>query len=355
MTRRSRLFLLLAGLGLVTGALVHLTHRPPPPPEPAPEAAPGAEAPPKARVPGFRRMTGVTALVVLEGRILAEGDATGRIALHRLDAPDPAAASTDWWAAHDAPIRRLWGLDEGGLASASADGSVGLWNADGSLRRRLRLPDAHLNDAVPHAGESTVYVAADRGSVARLCDPEPCWRHQGVHGAAAFAVAFSPDGTRLATGGMDGQLALRDPTLGERVAQWRVGPGWVTALAWTAEGLFVGDNGGKVRFIAGGDPEATPELLEAGAGPVLVLLAQGDTLLAGTEDGRVSLFGRADRQRRAQVVTGSPVRALATDADTVYTGCADGSIRRYTRTPTALVPGAFLVNGVPPAAAPGEN
>jgi WD40 repeat protein len=353
MTPRSRAILVLLGSGLLTGALVHLTHRPAPPPEATPDA--GADAPPKARVPGFRRMTGVTALAVLEGRVLAEGDATGRIALHALAPGATGAAPADWWAAHDAPVRRLWGLPQGGVASASADGSVGLWNPDGSLRRRLRLPDAHLNDAVPHAGESTVYVAADRGSVARLCDPEPCWRHAGVHGAAAFAVAFSPDAARLATGGMDGQVALRDPTTGERIAQWRVGPGWVTALAWTAEGLFVGDNGGKIRFIPRGDPEAAPELLEAGAGPVLVLLAQGDALLSGTEDGRVSLFGRGDRARRAQVVTGSAVRALATDADTVYTGCADGSIRRYTSTPTALVPGASLVEGVPPAAGPGEN
>ena len=350
MSRRSRLLGLLTGLGLITGALVYFTHRPPP--APLPEVAPAADAPPSARVPGFRRMTGVTALAMLDGRVLAEGDATGRIALHDLTSPD---APTHWWAAHDAAVRRIWGLEGGGLASASADGSVGLWSADGSPRRRLRLPESHLNDAVPHAGEPTVYVAADRGSVARLCDPEPCWRHLGVHGAAAFAVVFSPDGARLATGGMDGQLGLRDPTTGERVAQWRVGPGWVTALAWTAEGLFVGDNGGKVRFVPGGSPEATPEVLEAGTGPVLALLAKGGVLLAGTADGSLARFDLADRRRRAQVATGSPVRALATDADTVYTGCADGSIRRYTSTPTALVPGAFLVNGVPQAADPGEN
>lgn len=305
------------------------------------EAAAAAREDPKGRVPGFRRLTGITALARLPGDRLAVGDATGRVFVRDLRAP--SGATPAWWAAHDAAVRRLWPLGDDGLATASADGSVGRWGLDGSPRSRMRLPEAHLNDAVPHAGESTVYVVADRGTVARLCDPEPCWKHLGVHGAAAYAVTFSPDGTRLATAGMDGHVALRDPLTGERTAMWRVSPKWVTALAWTPDGLFAGDNGGRIIFIPSGDPEGTPATLPPTAAPVVILraapeLAPGGQLLAGSEDGRLSVvaLGEPDAAGarapviRAQAETGAAVRAIVVDADVIYTGGADGVVRRFT-------------------------
>ena len=345
---RRTLLIGLPVLAAATSGLVYVTHRAT---QRAAEEAPAAGSPPTGkRVPGFRRLTGITALAVLEAHTLAAGDATGRVALRRLeareDAPAPEPAPL-WWAAHDAPIRRIWALADGGVATASADGSVGEWNPDGGLRVRFRLRDAHLNDAVPRPGDRTVFVAADRGTVARLCDPEPCWWHMGVHGAAAFAVALSPDAEHLATGGMDGQLVLRSPTTGESEGRWSNGPGWVTALAWTAEGLFAGGNGGRVTFMAGGHPESTPEIMEVGAGPVLILVAGGTVLLAGTEDGQLAAISRTDRRVLARVDVGSPVRALATMNDTVYTGSADGSVRRFKLTPTALVAGEPMADALP--------
>ncbi len=338
--RRPLVYLALAGL---TGLLVHFSHRLAREREAA--AAQAARENPKGRVPGFRRLKGITALAVLPGRRLAVGDATGRVFVRVLDAPDEAPVT--WWAAHDAAIRRMWSLGDDGLATASADGSVGRWALDGTSRGRLRLPEAHLNDAVPHVGEGNVYVAADRGSIARLCDPEPCWQHLGVHGAAAYAVAFSPDGAQLATGGMDGHVALRDPLTGERSAQWRVSPGWVTALAWTPAGLFVGDNGGRVAFIAGGDPEAAPVVVSPGTAPVTLLLAHGPLggrVVAGAEDGTLTVLtarnGGLEVAARAE--TGAPVRALAASETKLFIGGADGIVRRFT-----LAPEGTLSEGAP--------
>jgi WD40 repeat protein len=326
--KRPLIYLALAGL---TGLLVHFSHRLAREREAA--AAQAARENPRGRVPGFRRLTGITALAALPGGRLAIGDATGRVFVQSLTALDAAPAT--WWAAHDAAIRRTWSLGEDGLATASADGSVGRWGLDGAPRGRLRLPEAHLNDAVPHAGESTVYVAADRGSVARLCDPEPCWQHLGVHGAAAYAVAFSPDGAHLATGGMDGHVALRDPLTGERSAQWRVSPGWVTALAWTPAGLFVGDNGGRVVFVPGGNPEAATSTAAVSTAPVTQLLAHGalgDHLVAGAEDGTVAMLQVAGPTVSVamKLRAGAPVRALAFASGTLFAGCADGLVRRFT-------------------------
>ncbi len=54
------------------------------------------------------------------------------------------------------------------------------------------------------------------------------------HDFGVLSVAWSPDGDRLAVGGADGRLAVREPD-GTRVADVTL-QGWVGALAWSADG-----------------------------------------------------------------------------------------------------------------------
>ena len=53
------------------------------------------------------------------------------------------------------------------------------------------------------------------------------------------AVAFSPDGTQLATGGLDGKLILWDPATGRQLRTINSGGGWVSSVAFSPDGKTV--------------------------------------------------------------------------------------------------------------------
>jgi hypothetical protein len=74
-------------------------------------------------------------------------------------------------------------------------------------------------------------------------------------GGAIRALAWSPDGARLAAGGEDGRLLFWDPMSGERLGLAGPGGPAVNAVAWRSDGSVVtGDAGGGVveRDAAGG-------------------------------------------------------------------------------------------------------
>jgi len=168
-----------------------------------------------------------------------------------------------------------------------------------------------------------VIVAADRGSVARI-DGEG-WHARGVHGRSAFAVAAAPDGGRVASGGADGAVVIWSLD-GRELLRWRVITGWVTALAWTADGLLVGDSGGRLsrwRPIVGQAPALDWQVTLAPE--AVVGLAAGPThAVVGTEAGsafRVELAdGRATPLPIARPAGAEPAPLSAVSAAAVWPG-----------------------------------
>lgn len=71
------------------------------------------------------------------------------------------------------------------------------------------------------------------------------------HEDSVNALAFSPDGVYLASGGDDGILFVLDPTNGQVIHKLRLGTP-VTAIRWHAQRtyeLFVGAGDGKVMVV----------------------------------------------------------------------------------------------------------
>ncbi len=136
-----------------------------------------------------------------------------------------------------------------------------------------------------------------------------------AHQGPARAVAFAPDGAWLATGGQDGVIRLTSGGDLGTVVSSATDDGWVLGLAWSPDGtaLATATSGGTVAVhpvavSAGGGagPDVAPATVAIAAHPGTTAEAvawspTGDTLASAGGDGQVRLW-RPD---------GTPIRNLA--------------------------------------------
>jgi WD40 repeat protein len=169
------------------------------------------------------------------------------------------ATATCHWISHTAPtiMRRIeWSLDGTQLVSCNDEGSVCLWDAsDGHLRVSL----------------------------------------QG-HSGMVKSVAWSPDGTRLASGGGgqgSGEIVVWDAHSGERLSILSERGGMTYALAWDSSGgvLISGGGDGVLRWW---DVQSGERILlrEAHQGKVQQLRCSPDgaQLASCGDDGAIRLW-----------------------------------------------------------------
>ncbi len=131
------------------------------------------------------------------------------------------------------------------VASASADGSVRLWDADsGENLLVLRVEDANMT-SVAFGPEGTKIAAGGQGQL-RLWDArsgEPLLATTEVPGLydEIFSVAFSADGTKIAAGG-NGKGAVWNTSTGEKLyslqfeSDW---VGWFYSLCFSPDGTRI--------------------------------------------------------------------------------------------------------------------
>ena len=123
-----------------------------------------------------------------------------------------------------------------------------------------------------------------------------CHAHRNVlrgHKADVYHVAFSHDGSRLATAGKDGTLRLWNPISGELLATLRGHRGEVNAVQFAPDGTTLATASDDGSVMLWNTATARHRATLTGHRGVVVALAfapDGETLVSGGEDGAVRLW-----------------------------------------------------------------
>jgi WD40 repeat protein/transcriptional regulator with XRE-family HTH domain len=286
------------------------------------------------------------------GNLLATADADGTVGLW-----DPATGQ-----ATGVPLRadtgpvsdvrgKVFGPDVRGvafspdgnlLATADADGTVGLWDpATG------QAVASHPADTSP-GGSVTGVAFSPHGNLLAAADADAQLWHPaaGVSfpadiatGSSVNGVAFSPDGNLLATADADGTVGLWDPATGQAAAASLpadTGPGGgVEGVAFSPNGklLASADADGTVRLWNLANGQAVASLpADIGVGVTAVAFSPNGNLLATADaDGTVGLWDPATGQAVASLPAdiGVAVTAVAfsPDGNLLATADADGTVQ----------------------------
>jgi WD40 repeat protein/serine/threonine protein kinase len=214
------------------------------------------------------------------------------------------------------------------LATLGADGVIRLWNDRGALLKAI-VPDP---SDVLGAGQALSFSPNGRRMVAGFSrgavrvwelvgngndnDVRPGVSIAG-HGAAVDTVSFSPDGTLVASGSMDRNLALWDATTGAAVGIIETRNGTAYSAAFNPDGTRIAvmgywraqifDVGSRQRW----DPPGV-NALGAGGGYDVTYSRGGRYLISTGPSGMVRIWDlKGAVESRLQSIANSPVRALA--------------------------------------------
>ncbi len=146
-------------------------------------------------------------------------------------------------------------LPRGRVASGGGDGVVRIWEA-ATGRELQALPplDGAVQGLALDRGRTRLAAGSDKGTVRIFDLRKGTHRDLTGHSAGVNALAWSPDGRRLASGGQDLSLRIWDAALGEELIAFHDFATSVYRLAWSPDGarLWYLLEGGEARCLDGG-------------------------------------------------------------------------------------------------------
>jgi WD40 repeat protein len=204
------------------------------------------------------------------------------------------------------------------LAAGYSDGAIRLWDlASHRLVSATSWGAAPLALAFTSGGKELEVADAAAAGTWNLTDQARITAHPFASPAQGDAVAFSPGGQNIATGGADGNVRLWNAA-----TQQEIGPPMssdakpVAAVSFSPDGTLVaaGSADGNVQLWDTATQQEAGTALVAGAAVVAALTfsPDGKLLATGGQDGAVRLWDVATQsQAGTTMATGDAVSALA--------------------------------------------
>ncbi len=262
------------------------------------------------------------------GVLVYDCSATNHVLVHRLDGQGDAVQSVVW-------------SPDGKWLAAGGFRRVRIWETSGytvasEVKDLLgRIP------ALAFSPDSSLLVAADgietQSGVIRVWDVREPGRldplaHWTAHDDTILDLKVSPDGTTLASAGVDTQVKLWRVPGFDALGTLEGHNGHVTSLAFHADGsaLVSGGADGEVKIWDHWTRDQR-ETVTGHPGPVTALgwSADGKKIVTVCEDGIVRICDeKKKRPERSLGSAGDLVYALAlsSDGSRTYGGCHDGSV-----------------------------
>lgn len=154
---------------------------------------------------------------------------------------------------HKGKVTALAIAPDGGLiASASWDGTIGLWPLAEGSGRVIKLRDSGVNDIVFGDGGDSLFAATTKGEVLLFdltsdAPPRPLVKH----GFGVNELALGPQGRWLAYGAVDGGTRILDAVTGAALADFTLDRKPILSMVYHdgAGLLAVGDGQGYIMLV----------------------------------------------------------------------------------------------------------
>ncbi len=195
------------------------------------------------------------------------------------------------------------------IASASWDGTIGLWPLDGGPPRLLEGHESGVNAVAFSADHATLYSASSDGTL-RVWDVASGAESRMLlrHGFGINRIALHPDAGWLAYGAVDGVTRVIDVETGAPLTDFTLERRPILALALSPDGdlLAVGDGEGYIMVIDTATWSIARDFRATLRGPVwaLAFSPNGQNIHAGSLDDAMYSWPVATLDEHGQMTTG---------------------------------------------------
>jgi WD40 repeat protein/serine/threonine protein kinase len=191
----------------------------------------------RASVPGHFWNTDGVAFDASDRRLVTTG-LDGRLRLGDVLAQEPVREVILGPEQSEPIYRALWTRDGSRIVATRGDGSIGIYAAD-DLRELAAWPNAGAtSEAICLSpDERLLAIGASNGTidVRRFPTGEPLARLRG-HEGEVFAIAFSPHGERMVSGGRDRALVIWNPSDWRAIARLSTHADFIYSLQFSPDG-----------------------------------------------------------------------------------------------------------------------